>query len=315
MFYDPQIFTGCAGKGRGELHASLSAHQRRSAPLGCRFVRRLLIKTLITVGFVSSLLGEVTAADKALEATTSAEARADAIEVISLKRIDPKYRDAVGAVLQETSLFRRLPTQVVDCQPAMFTFLTKNPEVLVEVWRELGITKVELERVDEKSFRMSDNAGTTGTLTIVEQACEPGAQNRFVMFAEGGYEGKPFSKPVHAQCVLLLRSGSVVEHDGRTYVAARLDSFIHIDRASLEVFAKVVQPLVGRIADRNFADTVSFVGGFSQAAEIQPARIKHLAESLENVSVSRQRELAKIAYDCHDHAIRLTSAEGTTSVK
>jgi hypothetical protein len=90
-----------------------------------------------------------------------------------------------------------------------------------------------------------------------------------------------------------------------------LDSFIHIDRASLEVFAKVVQPLVGRIADRNFADTISFVGGFSQAAEVQPARIKHLAESLENVTAGRQRELAKIAYDCHEQAETLTAARGT----
>jgi hypothetical protein len=282
------------------------------APWGCRYVRRRLIKTFLVVNFVGLVLGAAAAADKSFEATTSAEARAEAIQAISLKRIDPQYRARVGTVLQDTSIFRRLPTQVIDCQPAMFTFMAKNPEVLVQIWRELGITKVELERIDGKTFRMADDAGTTGTLTIVEQACEPNAQNRFVMFADGGYEGKPFTKAVKAQCVILLRSGSVVEHDGRSYVAARLDSFIHIDRASLEVFAKVVQPLVGRIADRNFSDTVTFVGGFSQAAEVQPARIKHLADSLENVSVNRQRELAKIAYDCHEQAAALTAARETT---
>jgi hypothetical protein len=282
------------------------------APWGCRYVRRQLVKSVLIVGFVGQLAGGAVAAEKPFEATTSAEARAEAIQAISLKRIDPHYRDRVESVLQDTSIFRRLPTQVVDCQPEMFTFMAKNPEVLVQIWRELGITKVELDRIDGKTFRMADAAGTTGTLTIVDQVCEPHAQNRFVMFADGGYEGKPFSKPVKAQCVILLRSGSVVEHDGRTYVAARLDSFIHIDRASLEVFAKVVQPLVGRIADRNFSDTVNFVGGFSQAAETQPARIKHLAESLENVSVGRRQALAKIAYDCHEQAAALTAARGTT---
>lgn len=285
------------------------------APGGHRFVRRGLIKTYLTVALAGFVIGEAVAADKSFEASTSAEVRAEAIAAISLKSISPEYREAVAEVLDDTSLFRRMPTQVVDCQPAMFTFLAKNPEVLVEIWRELGITKVELERIDANSFRMADGAGTTGTLTIVEQVCEPNAQNRFVMFAEGGYEGKPFHKTVKAQCVLLLRSGSVVEHDGRTYVAARMDSFIHIDRASLEVFAKVVQPLVGRIADRNFADTITFVGGFSQAAEQQPARIKHLAESLENVSASRRRELTKIAYDCHQQGVALTAARGTSSQK
>lgn len=281
------------------------------APRGRRYVSRRLIKTVLAIGFVAFGVSEARAAEKPFEATTSAEAKAEAIKAISLKRIDPQFREPVESVLQGTSVFRRLPTQVVDCQPAMFTYMAKNPEVLVEIWRELGITKVELERIDANSFRMADAAGTTGKLTIVELACEPHAQNRIVMYAEGGYEGKPFTKPVKAQCVLLLRSGSVVEHDGRTYVAARLDSFIHIDRASLEVFAKVVQPLVGRIADRNFTDTVSFIGGFSQAAETQPARIKHLAESLENVSTDRRRELAKIAYDCHENAATLTAARGT----
>jgi hypothetical protein len=285
------------------------------APSGYRLAHRRVVQTLLLMGYLAVPLTSATAADKSLQATTSAEARADAIAAISLKRIDPEYRVAVGNVLGDTSLFRRLPTQVVDCHPAMFTFMAKNPEVLVEIWRELGITKVELQRIDEKSFAMSDGAGTTGTLTIVEQACEEGAQNRFVMFAEGGYEGKPFVKPAKAQCVLLLRSGSMVEHDGRTYVATRLDSFIHIDRSSLEAFAKVVQPLVGKIADRNFADTINFVGGFSQAAEIQPARIKHLAESVQNVSVARKRELAKIAYDCHQAGADVAAARSATLVK
>lgn len=269
------------------------------ALFGCRLVidsLRVVILTGLVVASVPSALAD----EKSLEATTSAEARREALQAIPLKLVDAEYRDEVVGVLEDTSLFRRLPTQIVDCDPAMFTFMAKNPEVLVEIWRELKITRVTLQRIGQKSFRMTDGAGTTGTLTIVEQTCQKNAQNRFLMYAEGAYEGKPFAKPIRAECVLLLRSGSMVENDGRTYVAARLDSFIHIDRASLEIFAKVVHPLVGKTADRNFADTITFLGGFSQAAELQPLKIKHLAESLPNVTAGRQRELVKIAYDCHE---------------
>jgi hypothetical protein len=251
---------------------------------------------LVGLSFFSQ--GVAHAAEQGLEASTSSEARADALKTIPMDRVNPEYRQAVRTVLDDTSIFRRLPTQVVDCDPDMFSYMAKNPEVLVEIWRELGITHVNLERIDATSFRMADNAGTTGKLVIVEQTCEENAQNRFVMYAEGSYEGKPFSKPVKAQCVILLRSGSFVESDGRNYVAARLDSFIHIDRASLEIFAKVVHPLVGKMADRNFADTVTFVGNFSQASELEPSRIQRLAESLDNVSVIQQADLARIAYNC-----------------
>lgn len=277
---------------------------------GKRYVVPFLVGALLGFNGLSH------AAERSLEASTSQDARAEAIAAIPSKRLDPQYRQAVRAVLEDTSVFRRLPTKVVACDPAMFTFMAKNPEVLVQIWRELGITQVTLERLDANSFRMADNAGTTGKLVIVEQTCEDRAQNRFVMYAEGSYEGKPFTKPVKAQCVILLRSGSFVESDGRDYVAARLDSFIHIDQASLEIFAKVVHPLVGKMADRNFADTVTFVGSFSQAAEIEPLRIKRLAESLENVTAPRQRELAKIAYDCHKNAkVELTAARPAESAK
>ncbi len=282
---------------------------------GHRPLHRFAVWSLL-IGLALPWGGTSRAAEKSLEASTSSQARSEALEAISLQRISPEYREAVRAVLTDTSVFRRLPTQVVDCDPEMFSFLAKNPEVLVEIWRELGITQVSLERIDANSFRMADNAGTTGKLVIVEQVCEEHAQNRFVMYAEGSYEGKPFTKPVKAQCVLLLRSGSFVESNGRNYVAARLDSFIHIDRASLEIFAKVVHPLVGKMADRNFSDTVTFVGSFSQAAEMEPARIKRLSEKLVHVGVSRQHELAKIAYDCHEHSnLELTEASRSKTVK
>jgi hypothetical protein len=268
----------------------------------------------VLVGFTFTA-GSTHAEEQSLAASTSAEARADAIKAIPLKLIDPDFRPQVAAVLDDTSVFRRLPTQVVDCDPAMFTYMARHPEVLVEIWRELKITQVTLDRIDKNSFRMADGAGTTGTLTIVEQTCQDKAQNRFVMYAEGAYEGKPFAKPVRAECVILLRSGSLVENDGRTYVAARLDSFIHIDRASLEIFAKVVHPLVGKTADRNFGDTITFIGGFSQAAEVQPLRIKHLAESLPNVSPASQRELVKVAYDCHENSATVHVADGDQTTR
>jgi hypothetical protein len=268
---------------------------------------RLLTSWFAVASLVISLCGPLRAEESTLLASTSNEARADAAKAIPLAKVDSRYRAKVQAVMDDVSVFRRLPTQVVDCNANMFTFMAQNPEVLVEVWRELGITQVSLERIDGNSFRMADNSGTTGKLVIVEQSCQPKAQNRIVMFAEGEYEGKPFNKPVRAQCVLLLRSGSLTENDGRNYVATRLDSFIHIDRTSLEIFAKVLHPLVGKTADRNFSDTIKFVGGFSQAAEQNPQQIEHLVSSLDNVSSAQQGKLTKIAYACGEQVEHVAS--------
>jgi hypothetical protein len=180
----------------------------------------------------------------------------------------------------------------------MFTFLAQNPEVLVEIWRNLGVSQVELVRTGQNSFDLRDNAGTTGRLYVVEQTCDASAQNRIVMYAEGTYEGKPFSKPVIARCVLLLRSGSVRETNGRHYVAARLDSFVKLDRATVEIMAQLAHPFIGKTADRNFADTLSFVSNFSYTAERRPESIVEMAGELTDVDEPRREHLAALARKC-----------------
>jgi hypothetical protein len=233
-------------------------------------------------------------------ASTSAEARQEARRAIPLAKVDPKYRTAVRDVLADPSLFRRLPTSVVDCQPEMLTFLAQNPEVLVEIWRHLGVSQVELLRMGENTYHISDGAGTTGNLFVVEQNCDAAAQNRIVMYAEGSYEGKPFNQPLSAQCVILLRSGSMKETNGRTYVAARLDSFIKLDRMSLELVARAVHPFIGQTADRNFADTLAFVSNLSYTAERRPEAIERMAGQLDGVDQPRRQRLVELAYQAAD---------------
>ncbi len=233
-----------------------------------------------------------------MQASTSDAARREAIKAVPVKKIHPKYRRSVHKVLTDSSLFRRMPTQMVDCDPKLFTFLMKNPEMLVEMWQHMGISRVNLRRTGANTFSLADGAGTTGTLIIVEQKCDGNAQNRIVMYAEGAYEGKPFKRPVRAQCVLLLRSGSMKETNGRDYVACRLDTFVRIERTSLELFAKAMHPWVGKTADANFADTISFISNLSQAAEQRPATIERLVNSLPRVTPQRQQRLVRIAYDC-----------------
>ncbi len=261
-----------------------------------RTIRALMVPLCIAAIIGSS--PTLSAAENS-SSTTSKAARREAVRAIPLKRIAPEYRRKVMHVVNNASLYRRLPTMTVDCHPPMFTYLVQNPDALVQIWRQLGISNVELVKTSENNFRLADNVGTEGKLVIVEQKCDSHAQNRVVMYAEGQYEGKPFKKPVRAQCVMVLRSGSMKETNGRNYVAARFDTFVKIDRASLELFARAIHPLVGKSADRNFSDTMQFISSMSQAAELRPATIARLTNSLPHVSEASKSELVKIAYDCN----------------
>jgi hypothetical protein len=277
--------------------------------------RRLDVRWLMAVLALTLLASASARASESTEASTSDASRDEARRLIPMAKIDPEYRDTVRAVVGDPTLFRRMPTNVIDCRPQLYTFLVQNPEVLVELWRELGISKVQLTRIDEKTFRLEDGAGTTGKLVIVEQACDVNAQNRIVMYAQGTYDGKPFPRPVTAQCVLVLTSGSMDETNGRRYVASRLDSFVKLDRASLELVAKVLQPFVGQTADRNFADTLSFVSNLSYTAEKKPEAVAQLSTEMKNVDEPRRKELAKLAYECADFGRQWQAKRGPEAAK
>ena len=244
------------------------------------------------------LLATAARAGESSEASTSEATQAASRRSIPLAKIDPQFRPAVAAVLADPTIFRRMPTSVVDCRPELFTFLAQNPEVMVEIWRHLGVSQVTLTRLDERTCKLSDGAGTTGTIIVVEQTCEEGAQNRIVMLANGSFEGKPFQQPISAQCVLVLTSGSKEETNGRRFVAARMDAFIKLDRMSLALVAKAVHPFVGQTADRNFTDTMLFVSNLSYTAEKRPEAIEQVAIDMKNLDQPRRQGLIKAAYQC-----------------
>ncbi len=283
--------------------------------LGCRYaaeVRHQIVPWLLSYCLVLTAGDLLRAAGSAslgpMRSTTSRVAREEAIDAIPLKKINAKYRRSVSKVIHDSSLYRRLPTQVIDCDPQLFTFLAKNPDTLVAMWQQLGISHVKLVRTGAGTFRLADGAGTTGELVIVEQKCDDRAQNRIVMYAQGAYDGKPFKRPVRAECVLLLRSGSLKESDGRDYVAARLDSFVRLERTSIELFAKALHPWVGKTADANFVDTLTFISNFSRAAETRPATIERLVTALPQVSERRRDQLVQLAY-------RKANAQASASVR
>jgi len=68
---------------------------------------------MLAVGTALLFGASLASATETLEATTSGAARRDALSDISPKKIDSRYRQAVQQVLNNCSLYRRLPTTAI----------------------------------------------------------------------------------------------------------------------------------------------------------------------------------------------------------
>jgi hypothetical protein len=224
------------------------------------------------------------------QATSSRAAREDAIRSIPMDKIEPAMRKKISATLAGTSIYRRLPAQTIPCDPDMYLFLVRHPEVVVGIWEVMQISNVALARTGPDTFEASDNAGTLCQVKY----CYSDHETQ-VIYAEGSYSGPLFSRPLAARCVLVLKSGYLQETDGRYHVTSRMDTFIEIDHAGVELLAKTLQVLVHRAADYNFVETAAFFAQVSRTAEANPGGMQRLAGKLPKVEPPVRERFAELS--------------------
>jgi hypothetical protein len=261
-----------------------------------RYVRRYVAGCAI--GFAATYALAALPASAATPGTSSRAAKEEAVAEIPFDRIKADVRGKLLDVLEKPSLYRRLPDKTIACDPDMYLFLVRNPEVVVNIWELMGVTNVKLKRVGEYTFECADGAGTVGTVELVY-----GTHDLHVLYAEATYEGALTGRKLNGRGVMLLRSEYKKDKEERVLVQNSLDVFIQIDQTGAELVAKTLQPLVGKAADINFQESATFVGRVSQAAESNAAGMQRLAAKLKNVTPERRAEFADISAVVSERAV------------
>jgi len=261
----------------------------------------LLPAFAIAVLVLSTTSGRSTRADQpeqssAEDGSSSRAARDEAVRAMPWRQLAPNDRQTAQFMVKNASLYRRLPTRIIDCDPDLFTFLIQRPEVVIDVWRVMGISQVALNRKPDGSYQGTDGAGTTGSVRYLCGQWGQDAQNTAVVYAEGAYEGPPFVTKIKAQSLMLVRSGAVQETNGRNYVTVRIDSFVRLEQVGVELMAKTVQPWISKTADRNLIETLTFVSNFSRTAEKNPQGVERLALRLPSIDEPTRNQLVEICF-------------------
>lgn len=227
--------------------------------------------------------------DPVREGSSSARDRAAAIRAIPMKALDAAARQKVNAVLASVTIFRRLPVQMFQCDPELYLFMVEHPDVTTNIWEILGVSKVAIQRTGENTFNANDGAGTKSDIEFLHVA-----PDTHLLYAVGSYDGALFTRPVRGGALLLLKSGTITDKSGRSYLTCRLDVFCRVDHLGVELTARTFQGMVGKSADHNFIESISFLDQLSQAAAARSERVLSIADQLEKVSAEDKQRFASI---------------------
>ncbi len=223
------------------------------------------------------------------QGSSTREAREDALRAIPYRALNADGRRKVDAVLDNVTVFRRMPTQSIPCDPDLFLFMVRHPDVIVDLWRALGISNISLVRTGPDTFHGRD---TEGSMTDIQFLYS--SSDTHLIYAVGNYVGGVFTKPVQGGCLLVLKSGYTRDSQGKVQVTSRLDAFFRVDHAGVEFMAKTFQSLIGKTADSNFVDTARFFNQLSRVAETKPEMLESWSERLVNVSPHDRQAFASV---------------------
>jgi hypothetical protein len=269
---------------------SLAAFCHRKTRESRALPAAVFLAALLAVSAMAARAQTPDAGENPLKATSSRAAQEEALQSLPAEKLGAEARAKIDSVLSNVSLFRRLPVRVIQCDPDLYLLLVQHPDIVVNIWQLLGVTRVSVQQKGPDTFRVADGTGTVGTLEYLYHSADTQ-----VVYSDGTYAGPLFGKTIHCKTLAILKSGYVLEADGHYYITTRLDAFLNVQDLGAEVLTKTFQPLVCRAADINFTQTAAFVGSLSRNAELNPAGLQRLSGRLVKVPEDVRQQFAQAA--------------------
>ncbi len=230
--------------------------------------------------------------DRLLDATNAPAAMREVSKTIPWNRLSNPAKEKVQAVLSGKPIYRRLPQQSAFCEPVMYDFLLDHPDVVVAMWEKLGVTQISLKEMGRPGlYQLKESVGSVGVIEVLYKT-----RNYCLVYSKGSYTGPLLPRPVEGEAILVLQSTFEQDEDGDPYVVSQLDAFVNVKNFGVDMFAKLFAPMLGKIADNNFEQTVAFIGNVSEAAQSNPEVIKRLALRLETIPKEVRDDFVRTAY-------------------
>jgi len=288
------------------LCAPVSPGENPAAPPGW-LSRRSWFVSLAGLAAVATGWTPVTLAQ---QADTSMASKDEAEQAIPFDQLKPELRAKILAIVDRPTIYRRLPVQQTQCDGELHVFLVRYPEVVVNIWRLMGITTMEARRTAKYTIEGDDGAGTISRVDLVY-----GKPDTHLFLCEGSYEGPLFRRKLTGRSVLLLRSQYGRDRQGNPLVSDQLDMFLQVDNVGADLIARTMQSSVGKTIDVNFAESLKFLQRISDSAERNGPGMQNMATKLEECTPEVRTRFAELCADTHERAAeRVAAAMGPVKV-
>lgn len=222
--------------------------------------------------------------------SSSRSTLSDALDRLPLDELTEDQRRRVNEVLENRSMFRRLPAISIDADPEVYNHFTHNPESVVGIWRVLGISKFTMQQTGPTEWYGDAGDGSTGTIDVLSRS-----PNRHLLLCTGKYKSPLLARPIEATAVMHLQTQYVQGEDLQPKVVHGLDLFVMFPSNTVDTVVRVIAPVSHMIADRNFRELSLFVRFMNVAMERQPGWVEQTIQRIDGIDREQRIELMKVS--------------------
>ena len=235
--------------------------------------------------------------------TSSREERELATARLRKVRLTNSGRQTSSRVLENLSLFRRLPEIRFEVNPETYDYFLGHPDVVVSLWRAMGISSMQLQQTGPFQYKMDNSDGTKSEMFYLRRS-----KTTNIIYCRGEFKSPLLKKPIAGSGILCLHSKFEKQNDGTVFVRHSADVFITFPNAAIETAAKMISPVSNYISDRNFQEISLFMHTISLSMARQPSWLQQMADRLQNVHPDRRQELRQVILNnYHQNQKRLAS--------
>jgi len=242
----------------------------------------LVSRFLLTFSVIAVMVGGVwngSFAEELTSGTSSRQAKQQALQSIPFQQLNQQTQIKIRDVLQKPSIYRRLPVTMIDIDPDYFVFLARHPEVVVNIWKIMGVTRMTTTRTGPFTVSTNDGVGTVSNVELVY-----GTNNQHIFYGEGTYEGPVLKRKLRGECVMVLNTNYQKSATGKPTATSQLDVFLKVENATAGLIAKTLTPIVGTTADHNFVESLNFLQRLNETTVKNGVGVQRMANRLTDIN-------------------------------
>ena len=99
---------------------------------------------------------------------------------------------------------------MVNCDPDLYLFLVRHPDVVVNIWEILGVSQLQLRQIDIDTFRIVEAEGTAATLEYLYHS-----RDLQIVYGKWTYTGPLLARKITGNCLAVLKTGYSKDSDGK----------------------------------------------------------------------------------------------------